>query len=216
MLARLGNFRYLCNREREKGRSLSHDRVSAHTKLTRCKDNTFAPQYQKTMKKNLNATNVASEKNVEKSVEKNVVNVENPQVKTDKEESELRKVRNCFIGFYARTAWDVFTKYVDLNESELSEFKRITNDATIVFTIPSDETLKANPDRFTLGRKFGSVQWYKKTQVVETALNILTSYSSFIRYMDSKENAVERDNKKLAAAAAVLGITVDELLKLKK
>lgn len=138
----------------------------------------------------------------------------------EKEESQLRQVRNAIAGYYAKTALDVFTKYVDLNDVELAEFLRITKEGTIVFTQPSEESLKAdakleNP-RFTKGRKFGSEQWYKKTQAVENALNLVSSYSSFVRYMDSKENAEKRDEKKLKAAADLLGISVEDLKALKK
>ena len=124
----------------------------------------------------------------------------------EKEESQLRQVRNAIAGFYARESWNVFTKYVDLNETELAEFKRITKEGTIVFTQPSKESLEAdakleNP-RFTKGRKFGTEQWYKKTQAVENALNLVTSYSSFVRYMDSKENAEKRDAKRLENATS--------------
>lgn len=124
----------------------------------------------------------------------------------EREESQLRQVRNAISGYYAREAWNVFTKYVDLNETEIAEFKRITKDGSIVFTQPSAETLAAdakqeNP-RFTKGRKFGTEQWYKKTQAVENALNLVTSYSSFVRYMDSKENAEKRDAKRLENATS--------------
>lgn len=124
----------------------------------------------------------------------------------EKEESQLRQVRNAIAGYYAREAWNVFTKYVDLNETELAEFRRITKEGTIVFTQPSKESLEAdakleNP-RFTKGRKFGTEQWYKKTQAVENALNLVTSYSSFVRYMDSKENAEKRDAKRLENATS--------------
>ena len=138
----------------------------------------------------------------------------------EREESALRQVRNAIIGHYANGAFDVFRAYVDLTDEEFSEFCRITENATIVYTMPSEETLKADKEsenpRFRIGRKFGREQWYTKKQVVGTALAILTSYSSYVRYMDSKENAVIRDDKKLAAAAAILGISVEELKALKK
>lgn len=149
-----------------------------------------------------------------KNLTENVANIQ------EKEESQLRQVRNAIVGYYANTALDVFTKYVEINETELADFLRVTENATIVFTMPTAEALAAdeaseNP-RFTKGRKFGSMQWYKKNQVVVSANSILTSYSSYLRYMDSKENAAARDEKKLAAAAAVLGITIEELKALKK
>lgn len=121
---------------------------------------------------------------------------------------------------YISTSWDVFTQFVDINETELAEFKKMTKDGTIVYTIPSEESLAAdakseNP-RFSKARKFGSVQWYKKSQEVGTALALLTSYSSYVRYMDSKANQEQRDNKKLEAAASVLGLSVEQLLALAK
>ena len=130
----------------------------------------------------------------------------NVNLANEKEESQLRQVRNAIAGFYARESWNVFTKYVDLNETELAEFKRITKEGTIVFTQPSADTLAAdakleNP-RFTKGRKFGTEQWYKKTHAVENELNLVTSYSSFVRYMDSKENAEKRDAKRLENATS--------------
>lgn len=135
-------------------------------------------------------------------------------------ENQLRQIRSAMIGYYANEAANVFKKYVDVSDEEFIEFMRVTENGTIVFTQPTTAALELdkqseNP-RFTKGRKFGSVQWYKKTQVVGTALALLTSYSSYIRYMDSKEHAEERDEKKLAAAAAILGISVEELKTLKK
>lgn len=107
-----------------------------------------------------------------------------------------------------------------VNDELFAEFCKLTKDATIVFTQPSEETLKAdaaseNP-RFSKGRAFGSVQWYKKTQVVESVLNVISSFSSFVSYMETKENQAERDDKKLAAAAALLGLTLEELKAMKK
>lgn len=161
------------------------------------------------------ARHTSGEQSAQKTMAKNIQTANEV-----KEESQLRQVRNAIAGYYARTAWDVFTMFVDVNESELAEFKRVTNDATTVFTQPTAESLQADRDsgvnRFVKGRSFGSVQWYKVTQVVEDATNIVRSYNSFVRYMDSKEHAEERDEKKLAAAAAVLGITLDELKALKK
>ena len=133
----------------------------------------------------------------------------------EKELSEIRVLRDAIQRHYITTAWDVFAKFVECNESELTEFRRVTHDATIVFTRPSEETLRTDKEsenpRFTKGRAFGSVQWYKKTQVVGTALAIATSYASYLAYTESKENQIERDEKKLAAAAAVLGVTVEQL-----
>lgn len=135
--------------------------------------------------------------------------------KQEKELSEIRQLRNAIQRHYITTAWDVFSQFAECNETELAEFRRITHDATIVFTRPSEDTLKADAEsespRFTKGRKFGSVQWYKKSQEVGTALAIATSYASYLAYMESKENQAERDEKKLAAAAAVAGLTVEEL-----
>lgn len=138
----------------------------------------------------------------------------------EREESALRQVRNAIVGYYANNAVEVFRSFVDLTDEEFAEFMRVTENGSVVFTIPSDAVLEADKQsecpRFTVGRKFGSIQWYKKTQVVGTALALLTSYSSFVRYMDSKENAVQRDEKKLAAAAAVLGVSVEMLKALQK
>lgn len=146
--------------------------------------------------------------------------VENVAIATSENESEMRQIRNAIVGYYANNAFDVFNQFVDVTEAEMQDFLKVTENATIVFTIPSEESLKADKEsenpRFKKGRCFGSVQWYKKTQVVGTALAVLTSYSSYLRYMDSKEHAAERDEKKLAAAAAVLGISVEELKALKK
>ena len=123
----------------------------------------------------------------------------------ENEENEIRAIRNKLIAYYQEKAFEDFTKFVELNESEVAEFKRITNNATLVFTCPSEDTLKAdqqseNP-RFSKARKFGTTQWYKKTQVVGTALSVLTSYSSYLRYMDSKENEAKRVEKRMDTAA---------------
>lgn len=124
----------------------------------------------------------------------------------EKEESALRQVRAAIIGHYANEAVDVFRRYVDLTDEEFSEFMRVTERGQIVFTQPTEaaieEDRKSETPRFTKGRRFGTTQWYKKSQSVGTALALLTSYSSFIRYMDSKEHAAERDAKRLDSAAA--------------
>lgn len=117
-------------------------------------------------------------------------------------------------------AFSDFQSRAKLDEELMNDFRKVTKDATIVFTQPSEDTLKAdqaseNP-RFSKGRAFGSVQWWKKTQAVENALNVVTSYSSYLSYMESKENQAERDEKKLAAAAALLGVDIETLKALKK
>ncbi len=140
----------------------------------------------------------------------NVVNNEN--------ESELRAVRNAIIAEYIEGAFEVFKKHVDINEVEMADFLKVTENATIVFTQPSEETLKAdqaseNP-RFKKGRRFGSTQWWKKTQEVGTALSVLTSYSSYLRYMDSKAHAAERLNKRVENTASDMqALSIDEQAK---
>ena len=134
----------------------------------------------------------------------------------EKEQSELQKIRACVSAYYANTAIDVFRKYVEISDVDFQSFMDQTENGTKVYTQPTEETLKTNKDKFVISRKFGSVQWYVKMQVVENAFNLITSYNSYLRYMDSKENAVQRDEKKLAAAAQILGISVEELKKLKK
>ena len=131
------------------------------------------------------------------------------------EVSAIRQLRNAIQLHYIETAKETFEKYAELNETELAEFYRVTNNGQIVFTRPSEETLKADAEsenpRFSKGRKFGSVQWYKKTQEVGTALALATAYSGYLAYIDSKENQERRDEKKLEAVAALQGITVEEL-----
>lgn len=134
----------------------------------------------------------------------------------EKEQSELQKIRACVSAYYANTAIDVFRKYVEISDTDFQAFMDQTENGAKVYTQPTEETLKTNKDKFVISRKFGSVQWYVKMQVVENAFNLITSYNSYLRYIDSKENAVQRDEKKLAAAAQILGISVEELKKLKK
>ncbi|UKK52690.1 hypothetical protein [Prevotella sp. E2-28] len=134
--------------------------------------------------------------------------------------NDVAGIRAFIVSDLANAAFEIFQKRAKLTEEEMNEFRTITKDATIVFTQPSEETLKAdsaseNP-RFTKGRAFGSIQWYKKSQVVETALNVVSSYSSYLSYMETKENQAERDEKKLAAAAALLGVDLETLKALKK
>ncbi len=121
-------------------------------------------------------------------------------------ESELRSVRNSIIAYYASNALEVFEKFVDVTEAEKAEFLKVTENASVVFTQPSDETLKADQEsenpRYKKGRKFGSVQWWKKSQEVGTALAVLSSYQSYLRYMDSKEHAEERLNKRIDNTAS--------------
>lgn len=97
---------------------------------------------------------------------------------------------------------------IKVTEEEKTEFLRITKNATIVFTCPSEETLKADKEsetpRFTKGKKIGSVQWYKKTQVVESMLSVWTSYNAFLSYMISKETQVAKDEKKTKTAVETL------------
>lgn len=127
------------------------------------------------------------------------------QQATSEDEESLRQIRKAIVGYYANNAFDVFRNFVELNDDEFSEFMRVTENATIVFTQPTQQALaddaKAETPRFKKGRKFGTEQWYKKSQVVGLATAVLSSYSSYVRYMDSKQNAAERDAKRLENAA---------------
>lgn len=134
--------------------------------------------------------------------------------------NDVAGIRAFLVADLANVAIEQFNSRAKLSDDELKEFLKVTKDATVVFTQPSAETLKADAEsenpRFTKSRAFGSVQWYKKTQEVETALNVCTSYSSYLSYMETKDNQAERDHKKLEAAAALLGVSVEELKALKK
>lgn len=128
---------------------------------------------------------------------------------TEREESALRSIRMAIIAEYQATAVEVFRSHVELTDEEFAEFMRVTESGTVVFTQPTqaalEEDTKSECPRFKKGRKFGSVQWYKKTQVVGTALALLSSYSSYLRYCDSRENEEARTAKRLDTAATSFG-----------
>ncbi len=133
-------------------------------------------------------------------------------------EDGLRSARNKMTAYYAEHAADVFKMFVDVTDEEFSEFMKVTKDAQVVFTIPSADTLatdqKSENPRFKKGRKFGSVQWWKKEQDVSDAKAMLTSYSSYLRYMDSKQNAVDRLNKRIDNTANDMqALSIDEQAK---
>lgn len=134
----------------------------------------------------------------------------------EKEQSELQKIRACVTAFYANTAVQVFRKYVEISESDFDAFMKQTENGTKVYTQPTEDTLKANAEKFQISRKFGSVQWYVKRQEVLDAFNLISSYNSYLRYMDSKENQEAREEKQLEKTAQLLGVSVETLKALKK
>ena len=139
-------------------------------------------------------------------------------VMNENEENGLRSVRNKITAYYQDHAFEVFEMFVDLTEEEKAEFLKVTNNAQVIFTQPTEDSLKADQEsenpKFKKGRKFGSVQWWKKTQEVGTANAILNSYSSYLRYMDSKEHAAERLNKRIDNTANDMqALSIDEQAK---
>lgn len=140
----------------------------------------------------------------------------NNAVAMEKEQSELQKIRACVTAFYANTAVQVFRKYVEISESDFDAFMKQTENGTKVYTQPTEDTLKANAEKFQISRKFGSVQWYVKRQEVLDAFNLISSYNSYLRYMDSKENQEAREEKQLEKTAQLLGVSVETLKALKK
>lgn len=64
--------------------------------------------------------------------------------------------------------------------------------------------------------KLAGKQWFKRPYTLGSLKGVNQLISGYARYLDDKAGAKERELKKLEAAAAVLGISVEQLLALKK
>jgi hypothetical protein len=79
----------------------------------------------------------------------------------------------------------------------------------------SEEWLSQNEGAVRVAKLAGK-QWFKRPYVLGSLKGVNQLVSGFSRYIEDKEGAKEREQKKLEAAAAVLGVSVEELLALKK
>lgn len=79
----------------------------------------------------------------------------------------------------------------------------------------SDEWLSQNEGAVRVAKLAGK-QWFKRPYTLGSLKGVNQLVSGFARYLDDKEGAKEREQKKLEAAAAVLGVSVEQLLALKK
>lgn len=79
----------------------------------------------------------------------------------------------------------------------------------------SDEWLTQNEGAVRVAKLAGK-QWFKRPYTLGSLKGVNQLVSGFARYLEDKEGAKEREQKKLEAAAAVLGVSVEQLLALKK
>ena len=77
-----------------------------------------------------------------------------------------------------------------------------------------EEWEKLNPDAVRVDNLAGR-QWYKKPKTLNDATDIVNLVSGWNRYNDAIEGAEKKVESTLAAAAAILGISVDELKAMK-
>lgn len=59
-------------------------------------------------------------------------------------------------------------------------------------------------------------QWFKRPYTLGSLKGVNMLVSGYARYLEEKAGAKDREQKKLEAAAAILGISVEDLLALKK
>lgn len=119
-----------------------------------------------------------------------------------REESAIRQLRNALVKHYQDTAVETFRQYAELNDAEFVEFMRLTNNGTLVYTCStSEETLKADAEsespRYKKSKKFGTTQWYTKRQEIGTAIALVSAYSGYLSFVDSKAKDSERLAKRL-------------------
>lgn len=131
----------------------------------------------------------------------------------------MAALRQGINAYYAATAIEVFTRKANnylkaetLEKYPIAEIEKVTEGFTVYYTQPAADSVisdgltlvsaKWNRDR-EAGRK-----WYKGTQEISNALQVLRSYSSYLRYLDDKENGLKRD-----LLRKFKNMTIDEQMK---
>lgn len=162
-----------------------------------------------------------------------VVNAEN--IKAAIEESRELSTREKVAAFMALHAAEHFAAACG-TDCELSEVEELLDNTRKeegifwVFTCPviggtnsktgkpnptKEEWEKLNPDAVRVDNLAGR-QWYKKPKTLGDAMDIVQIASGWNRYQDAIEGAEKKVENTLAAAAAMLGISVDELKAMRK
>lgn len=161
-----------------------------------------------------------------------VVNVEN--TKTAIEEGRELSIREKVAAYMSLHAAEHFA--AACNDVELSDVEELLNNTKKedgiywVFTCPviggtnsktgkpnptKEEWENLNPDAVRVDNLAGR-QWYKKPRTIADASDIVIIASGWNRYNDAIEGAEKKVENTLAAAAAMLGISVEELKAMKK
>lgn len=160
-----------------------------------------------------------------------VLNAESTKVAI--EEGRELSMREKVAAYMANHAAEHFA--AACNDVELSDVEELLNNTKKeegvywVFTCPviggtnsktgkpnptKEEWEAANPDAVRVDNLAGR-QWYKKPKTLSDATDIVQLASGWNRYNDAIEGAEKKVENTLAAAAAILGITVEELKALK-
>lgn len=77
-----------------------------------------------------------------------------------------------------------------------------------------EEWEKANPSAVRVDNLAGK-QWYKRPFIIGDARGVKSVVNAFDRYNEAKEGAAKKVDNTLSAAAAILGVSVEELKALK-
>lgn len=129
--------------------------------------------------------------------------------------------REKVTAWYAKSAELVAFHCMGVSKEVFEAAKEETDGFTKVFTECRDESAQKNGLTDTL--TVGSHKFYVKKQDVYDAFDIVRSYESSLKVEKAKQvearvisRAKEKENTTLAAAAALLGISVEELKAMKK
>lgn len=161
-----------------------------------------------------------------------VVNVES--TKAAIEEGRELSIREKVAAYMANHAAEHFA--AACNDVELSDVEELLSNTKKeegvywVFTCPviggnnsktgkpnptKEEWENLNPDAVRVDNLAGR-QWYKKPRTIADASDIVIIASGWNRYNDAIEGAEKKVENTLAAAAAMLGISIEELKAMKK
>ncbi len=168
-------------------------------------------------------TNIMSKKNVE--------NIENQKAAIEEgRELSMREKVAAYMANHAAEHFAAACNDVELEDvEELLANTKKEEGVYWLFTCPviggtnsktgkpnptKEEWESANPDAVRVDNLAGR-QWYKKPKTLNDATDIVTIASGWNRYNDAIEGAEKKVENTLSAAAAILGITVEELKALK-
>lgn len=161
-----------------------------------------------------------------------VVNAENKKAAIEEgRELSLREQVTAFLALHAAEHFAAACNDVELSDvEELLDNTRKEEGVYWVYTCPviggvNSKTGKPNPTKEQWEEqnadavrvdKLAGRQWYKKPKTISNATDIVQIASGWNRYQDAIEGAEKKVENTLAAAAAMLGISVDELKAMRK